>query len=235
MAFWSCGFTDSDAVECHSWCSSPSCPCTLCQAAHQSCLCTGEGTGQDRVAVTQVWAPSPVRWRPAGCRQCWEQAVWVLRVQGGCSTCVLWLGSCRVPRLPYMSCGEGEAWQLKWKGEVLWTLPAERLGVSHSSAGFFGWAMFGFGFVFSFLSTPPPPSLPPCFLTARFLLAWATLVPHRDWRHHFPQAGGVQEQWHHPRLGEVRERWPCGHNQGPLCKCIVTWTLNHVLLLLSGP
>lgn len=71
---------------------------------------------------------------------------------------------------------------------------AERLGVSRSSDGVFGWALFWFGFVFSFLSPPPPPSVPPCFLTARFLLAWATPVTHTEWGHHFPQAGGVQEQ-----------------------------------------
>lgn len=63
-------------------------PCTLRQAVQQGCLCDGEGTGQDRAVVTQIWGPSPMPWRPSGSRQHWEQAVLPPWASGGCSTCV---------------------------------------------------------------------------------------------------------------------------------------------------
>lgn len=90
-------------------------PCMLWWAACWSHLCTREEAGQDRAAVTPMWGPGPVPWRPSGSRECQDQMGSLPWAWGGCSTCMLCQGSFGAPRLPYKSWREGVPQWLKTK------------------------------------------------------------------------------------------------------------------------
>lgn len=127
--------------------------------------------------MTQVWTPIFMPWRPRGRRQCWEQTKHVCVGHPGFPTC------------PW---GREGPSQWKPKREIFWRLMTENLGVSLSSAVF----VWGFLLLFllllvfvCFVFSPPPLSVPPCFLTSRFPLAWATLASCVKWGTSLPQGG----------------------------------------------
>lgn len=107
------------------------------------------------------------------------------------STCMLWPGSCRVPSLPYMSWRKGGPQLVETEMRNILETVSRELGRLPLFCYFF--LFFFFSCLFSHLFSPPH-SIPPCFLTARFPLAWATSDAQAEQRHHFPRvspaAGG---------------------------------------------
>lgn len=115
MAFLSCGFTDSHAMECHSWCSSPPVPLNAVAGStselpmHWGGDRSGQGSSDTSHCALEA---GRVQAAPGAGGVSAMGAGWMQHVAP-------WLASCGVPRLPYMSRGQG-GW--KRKREVLWRL-----------------------------------------------------------------------------------------------------------------
>lgn len=207
---------------------------------HAAVGSTAEGTGRNGAAATPVWAPGPEPWRDGGSRRCREPP-WA---RGGCRMCVPWPWpwpwSCGAPRLPYMSWGKGGPRSVETETRNILETAGRELGRLPLFCWFFllFWLLLVFLFFsFSLLLLSPyfPVSSQPGF---RFpgqpqSHTWSGIIASPGWPQ--PRAGGVREPLHRSGPGQARARWPCSHSQGPLCKRIVTWALNHVLVFPSGP